>query len=167
MNSLIVAGKRWLLPFLFYGLIWFILSKGNFSSWIVGLPSIAFAVIATDRLFAPGKEKVRISALPGFVIWFLWHSLRGGLDVAWRALQPRVQLKPGFLRYPMALPPGRARVFMVNVISLLPGTLSADIEGDVLVLHALDTSADVIVETREAETRISALYSSDRATPHG
>ena len=167
MNSLIVAGKRWFLPFLFYGLIWFILSKGDFASWIVGLPCVALAVVATDRLFAMGVQKVRISSLPGFMIWFLWHSLRGGLDVAWRALQPRVQLKPGFLHYPMTLPQGQARVFMVNVVSLLPGTLSADIEGDVLVLHALDTSADVIAETRDAEQRVSALYGIDRETPHG
>ncbi|MGB5603801.1 MAG: Na+/H+ antiporter subunit E, partial [Gammaproteobacteria bacterium] len=55
-------------------------------------------------------------------------------------------------------PPGQARVFLVNVVSLLPGTLSADIEDDVLVLHALEANSKATEEVREAELRISALY---------
>lgn len=166
MNKFIVASKRCLLPFLIYGLIWVIISKGDFTSWVVGLPSIALAVTITDRLFAMRIQKVNISLLPGFIIWFLWHSLRGGMDVAWRALQPSVQLDPGFLHYHMTLPQGQARLIMINVVSLLPGTLSADIEGDVLVLHALDTTADVIAETLNAEQRVSALYGFNKGAAH-
>lgn len=66
----------------------------------------------------------------------------------------------------MTLPQGQARLIMVNVVSLLPGTLSADIEGDVLVLHALDTTTDVIAETRNAEQRVSALYGFDKGVAY-
>jgi multicomponent Na+:H+ antiporter subunit E len=96
--------------------------------------------------------------LPGFTAWFMWHSMRGGVDVARRALAPQMRLHPGFLRYRLRLPPGHARLFLTNCISLLPGTLSADIEGNELVLHALDTGANVIAETREAERRVGELF---------
>lgn len=166
MNRFIVAGKRRLLPLLLYGLIWIIISEGDLTSWMIGLPCIALAAAISDRLFAMRIQKINIRQLPGFIIWFLWHSLRGGVDVAWRALQPSVQLSPGLFHYRMTLPQGQARLIMVNVVSLLPGTLSADIEGDVLVLHALDTTTDVIAETRNAEQRVSALYGFDKGVAY-
>ena len=147
-----------LIPFIFLTILWSIIAKGALSSWVVGLPCIVAAVVAYQRLRVDGKPALQIRLIPGFSVWFLWHSLRGGIDVAWRALQPKVQLQPGFLHYRLTLPPGPARLFLVNVVSLLPGTLSADIEGDVLVLHALDTGSDVTTEVHEAETRVSALY---------
>lgn len=158
MSIFSVARERFLLPFFVYGLIWVTLSKGELTSWIVGLPAVALAAITTHRLFAPGSNRINIALLPEFIIWFLWHSLRGGIDVAWRAMQPRVQLEPGFIDYPMKIPPGQARFLLISVVSLLPGTLSADIKGDVLVLHALDTGGNIISETHSAEQRISALY---------
>jgi len=149
---------RWLSPLVLLGLLWGVVAKGDAASWVVGLPSIALAAVAFDRLRGQRTLGFRPWMLPEFAAWFLWHSLRGGADVAWRALQPQMPLHPGFLRYRLALPPGSARVFLVDCLSLLPGTLSADIEGDELVLHALDTGADVIAETREAERRVEKLY---------
>ena len=150
--------KRWLLPLLLCVLMWFVISKGDPASWIVGLPCIALAVFAIERMHTRGKLSIRAGLLPGFIAWFLWNSFKGGVDVALRASRPRLSLQPGFLRYPLRLPQGHARLFLVNVVSLLPGTLSADIEGNELVLHCLDTGADIIVETSDAEQRIAVLF---------
>lgn len=151
-----------LIPLVLLATLWAIIAKGNMSSWVIGLPCIIIAVIAYRRLQLHEKSNIHLRLLPGFTAWFLWHSLLGGIDVAWRALQPRVDLEPGFLRYRLTLPPGGARLFLINVVSLLPGTLSADIEDDVLVLHALDISADAAEEVRAAELRVTALYGIER-----
>lgn len=158
MNIFIRSSKQWLLPLLVCILLWVVISKANPASWIVALPSIAFAVIVIDRLHVRGKQGIRAAMLPSFIAWFLWNSLRGGVDVTLRALKPRLSLQPGFLRYPLRLPQGHARLFLVNVVSLLPGTLSADIEGDELVLHCLDTGTDIIGETGYAERRVALLF---------
>jgi len=158
MNMLKKAIGRWLSPLVLLGLLWGVVAKGDAASWVVGLPCVALAAVAFDRLRDPRTAGIRPWMLPQFAAWFLWHSLRGGVDVAWRALQPQMPLHPDFLRYRLALPPGSARVFLVDCLSLLPGTLSADIEGDELVLHALDSRADVIAETREAERWVGKLY---------
>lgn len=162
MNIFIENSKRWFLPLLLCTLLWVVISKADPASWIVGLPSIAFAVIVIDRLHVGGKQGIRAGLLPGFIAWFLWNSLRGGVDVALRALKPRMPLQPGFIRYSMRIPQGQARLFLVNVVSLLPGTLSADIEGDELVLHCLDTAADIILEMSYAEQRVAVLFGLSR-----
>ena len=167
MNRVNKRIVKWLFPFAWLCLIWGILAKGDMASWVVGLPTVVLALIAFDHLRSRRRQGIRAWRVPGFVVWFLWHSLRGGLDVARRALHPRMSLNPGFLRYGLSLSPGPARMFLINCVSLLPGTLSADIQGDDLVLHALDTQADVIGETRRAEQQVQRLYGISEGSSHG
>lgn len=75
--------------------------------------------------------------LAGFFLYFLYESLRGGVDVAWRALHPRLPLAPATSEVRLWLPEGMPRTVMVSVVSLLPGTLSVDIVEDRLSVHAL------------------------------
>jgi multicomponent Na+:H+ antiporter subunit E len=60
-------------------------------------------------------------------------------DVARRALDPALPLNPGFVRYPVGLPPGPARNTFTTMMSLLPGTvpIGPDQSG-ALVVHCLD-----------------------------
>ena len=41
-----------------------------------------------------------------FSLKFLRQGVVSGTDVAWRALRPRLQLRPGFVACPLHLPPG-------------------------------------------------------------
>jgi len=86
--------------------------------------------------------------------------------VSMRALKPSMPLNPGFLRYSLTLEPGPPRIFFVNCVSLLPGTLSAELEGDDLVLHALDTGSEVLAETRRTELRVKQLYGISEDSTH-
>ena len=61
--------------------------------------------------------------LARFVLRFLRQSVVAGIDVAWRALDPRLPLRPGFVVYQPRLPPGPARNAFCTMTSLLPGTL--------------------------------------------
>ena len=47
---------------------------------------------------------------------------------------------------------------MANVVSLLPGTLSADIDGDGLVVHALDGRLPVTEQLAVLESRVADLF---------
>ena len=168
MNLVVQQLSRWLLPLGLLCLIWGILTRWNTSAWLVGLPTVLLTLFVLDRLWPQPRQlwQIQTARLPGFAIWFLWHSLRGGLDVARRALQPRMPLHPGFVRYQLTLEPGPSRVFLVNCLSLLPGTLSAELNGDELILHALDTGADVLAEARRAELRVKKLYAIAKGSSH-
>jgi multicomponent Na+:H+ antiporter subunit E len=160
MKPTILPIRRLLLPGLLLCLLWLVVSQADAASWVVGLPGILLALYVYHRCSDAdsGPLRIRLRAVPGFALWFLWQSLRGGIDVAWRALQPRVRLNPGFVRYRLSVPPGRARVFLVNCLSLLPGTLSADMEGDDLLVHALDAQAGIADDTRAIEAQVKRLY---------
>jgi multicomponent Na+:H+ antiporter subunit E len=75
---------------------------------------------------------------------FLWQSLRAGLDVALRALHPRVPLQPGFVDYPVQLPRGSARNAFELISSLLPGSVPTDETDTAIEYHCLDVGQPVV-----------------------
>jgi len=125
-------------------------------SWLVGAPVVLFAVLASGVLL-PGVSW----SLPGilrFVPFFLWHSLRGGVDVAGRALHPRLPISPGLLKHQWRLPAGLPRVLMANTVSLLPGTLSAELGEEFLHVHVLDQTGAFKSELTQIETRVAKMF---------
>lgn len=138
---------------------WWVLAQGHPDSLWVGVPVIVGAAAASMYLAPPGPaSRLRAGALARLAIYFLWHSLRGGVDVALRALNPRLPLAPALLEYPLRLPPGPARVLLANTVSLMPGTLSATLWEDVLCVHVLDRRQPVATELRTLEARVAEAF---------
>jgi len=138
--------------------LWWIIVQGRADAWLVGLPAVALATMASVSLSGHGHPRVSITGLVGFVSLFLRESISGGVDVARRTLRPRLHIQPGFRRYRLHLddPPGR--VLLVNCISLLPGTLAADLDGDQVELHMLDSRVDPEPELLRLEQSIASLF---------
>ena len=140
------------------GCAWQALNWGDPASWLVGVPVVCFAAALSRRLSGTGFRGFRWAALPGFLLFFLRSSLAGGLDVARRVFDPRLPVSPGFVAYRPGLPMGPGRVLFINVISLLPGTVSSGLEGERLIVHALDTDAGVDAALRDLEKRVGRLF---------
>ncbi|MEL6965460.1 MAG: Na+/H+ antiporter subunit E [Pseudomonadota bacterium] len=138
---------------LFAGLWWFFTTSHE--SWLVGLPCVLLAAclasLADDTPLA-----VRPARLPRFLVWFVFQSIRGGIDVARRALTPSLPVTPCLVTYRSALPP-QARPWLAITITLLPGTLAARLSGDLLEIHTIELSAAVEADIEQAEQRIAAL----------
>ena len=79
------------------------------------------------------------------------------LDVAQRALGPQLAISPRLLRYRLRLPDRLPRVALLNIMSLLPGTLSAALEGDDLLVHVLDGEGDTLAELQALEQQVARL----------
>lgn len=139
-------------------LLWTGLAGPDPASWVIGAPVVA---LATALRFAfPPAGRVRLSPLGAirFIGWFAVASFRGATDVAARALAWRVQLAPGIRGYHTDLPAGAPRLVFVNAITLLPGTLSAEINGGRVDVHMLDTRVDLASELAPLEARVRALF---------
>jgi multicomponent Na+:H+ antiporter subunit E len=67
-------------------------------------------------------------------------------------------LQPMLVEYRTELPAGAPRVVFANVISLLPGSLCADLEDDVLTLHLLAESAADRRALQRLERTIGHLF---------
>lgn len=145
---------------LFFTLLWLILSGGSPSSWVIGAPAILLAVIASTVLVPP--VSLAWYEIPAFISFFLIRSLAGGVDVAWRALHPRMPIAPDLITYPLRIPPGLPQVFMANTVSLLPGTLSVELTTEMnrgsLTVHVLDRNKSVTAELESVELRVARLF---------
>ena len=131
------------------GLFWLVLTRGEISSWVVGLPFIVLALwlMHPMRKADPFAGRYRAVGLLNFAGFFVREALLGSIDVSRRVLAARPDVRPGFYDYPIGLQGSFARPFFVGCISLLPGTLSAEWRGESVRIHTLDvekiTSQDV------------------------
>ena len=141
--------------------LWLVLASGDLASLVLGIPSIALAwwVYRLQRLSPPPPLSFSLLGAARFLIFFLWESMRGGLDVASRVWKPRIPLAPGFVEYRLIFPDGPIRAVFLYTISLLPGTLSVMVdEKGWLQIHTLDISGDLHGELAKLENRICDLF---------
>ena len=146
---------------LLLGALWWVLVDGDLTSWPVGVPVIAIAVAVS--LLAGGREPAhwRLASWLKFVPYFAWKSVLGAFDVARRAYYPGLSLNPIFHEYPLRLSTERGRVFFANAVSLLPGTLSAELRDRHLVVHVLDTARPFTHDLTSLEERVGQLVGQD------
>lgn len=137
--------------------VWWALTEGD-GGWGFGL-LLALLVSALSLLHTPPAANVpRLHRVPGFVAYFLMQSLLAGFDVARRILHPRLPLNPRLVRVPLRLPAGAPTWSLMILISLLPGTLSAQLDAAELELHCLDMDGNVLAEVRKAEVQLARLF---------
>lgn len=74
----------------------------------------------------------------------LGHSILAGVDVARRALLPRLDLHPGFVACPLTSPSGGIRNVFLLYQSLQPGSLPTGVDDDHIQIHCLDINQPVI-----------------------
>ncbi|MFN3750305.1 MAG: Na+/H+ antiporter subunit E [Thiobacillus sp.] len=140
-----------------FAVLWWALTDGRPGSWGVGGVSVALATAASVYLLPPLETRVSRIGLLRFLAFFVLQSLHGGVQVAAFALRPRPGLKPGLQEVRLRLPAGLGRILLVSTLSLLPGTLSVELDGDRLCLHVLDDTAPTEREVRVAEDRLAHL----------
>jgi multicomponent Na+:H+ antiporter subunit E len=110
----------------------------------VGLLAAAVATGVSLRLLPPAPGRLHLAALARLALHFFWQSIVAGFDVARRAFDPRLPLKPGDLAFPTRLPPGTERAAFGAITSLMPGTLPVETDANgKLVYHCLDLDQPV------------------------
>ena len=141
-------------------LLWLVLTGGHLPG-LVGIASLALALWAGLAFGSLHMYPWRPWQMIAFMAHFLRGSLLGGLDVALRALRPGRHIEPCFVEYALQVSPGQPRTLLVNAISLMPGTLTADLRDDVLLVHLL--SPQMSGEIDALEYRVSQLFRLDDA----
>lgn len=163
------VASRFLTRLALLSLVWSGLNGLDVASWILGGPAVLAAAWVSVKLLPPLSWRWSARGGLAFAWFFLRESLRGGWDVAWRALSPGLSLSPGIVCHPWGLPAGPARIFFCGVISLLPGTAVVAMAESHICVHALDDTPAVQAELQELERRVGALFRLERLreTPPG
>ena len=77
---------------------------------------------------------------------FLWECIKANFDVAYRVLHPRMPIKPGIVKIKTGLKSELARTMLANSITMTPGTLAVDIDGQYLYIHWIYVRATEVEE---------------------
>lgn len=136
--------------------LWAALVGADLQSWLIGAPTVAGAALVSLILLPAARWRLRWRGVLPFAWFFVWESVRGGIDVASRAAHPRLRLDPGLLTFTSQLP-APSRLLLCAVASLLPGTLVVGIDTNTIEVHALDLASHPEKALASLEIRIAAL----------
>ncbi len=138
--------------------LWLALAGAETGDLPIGLAAAALAAWVSLRLLPAGVGRARPLAAVGFAAGLLWRSVLAGWDVARRALDPRLPLRPGVLRFESRLAPGPARSTFCMLESLLPGTLPIGPgEDGALAIHCLDLDQPALEQMAADEAMFAAI----------
>lgn len=149
-------------------LLWWVVSGGAASSWLIGLPAIGVAAWLLRGPLRGRSWRLGLGGSLRLAGYFLYGSLRGGLDVAGRVLARRPRVAPGLVHHRWNLPDdGLSRPLFVLSMSLLPGTLVARFDDEGLLIHTLDTRLPIDAEVDTLERLIRAAVRDARPAAQG
>jgi len=109
------------------------------------------------------NQPLAIARLTGVV---MWDIVRSNIDVAKRILGPEAAIKPRFVKLPLSIRDPHGIATLATIITMTPGTLSADLDADRshLLIHAfnLDDEAALIdvIKTRY-EAPLMRIFSTE------
>ena len=141
--------------------LWLVLAGADPADLVAGAVAVVAGTWTSLRLLPPGSARVSPVALANLALRFACQSVIAEADVARRAFDPRLPLRPGFVRYPVRFPPGPARNAFTALTSLLPGTVPAGEERGQLLYHCLDLDQPVASQLAAEEAALSRALGHD------
>jgi multicomponent Na+:H+ antiporter subunit E len=139
---------------------------------VTGLATAIVVTAMTRRLAAEGLRTdadhvpwrlVPMAVLRGvwFAMWMASRILVASVQLAVIALSPTMPLDPCTVRVRTQLRRPLARTTLANAISLVPGTLTVDIDGDEIVVHALSPSQVSDLTSGRLQNKVAAVFLED------
>lgn len=143
--------------------IFWLLLSGYFTSPLLlgfGVISVAFTTWLSLRIDRHDGERVALRVdlpLLRYWGWLLVEILKANLDVAKLILAPRLALSPRLVRVKATQATDTGVVIYANSITLTPGTVTIDIDGDELIVHAITQDMADGVLNGDMGDRVTAL----------
>lgn len=155
--------KEIFLKTVLFGVLWWSLVESTFSSWLIGIIVVPFATWLNITLYRNNNQKAESTAnfrfvgLLKFLPFFAWQSLRGGCQTALLALSSRIA-PAEFIEFETFLGSRREKILFMHIISLMPGSVSANINGQIIRIHILDINQYSEDGLRDCEQRLSRIF---------
>ena len=150
---------RRLIYFVLAFIIWMLLTWRIDAQVIIAglITSVIVALLFHEIL--PKEYRVFIS--PVRVFWvllylpvFFYYVLKANLDVVYRALHPKMPIKPGIVKIKTILKTESGITALANSITLTPGTLTVDLTDDgFLYIHWINVKSDDVEQATELIAR--------------
>lgn len=144
---------------------WLLLS-GQFNVLFIGIGVVSCAVVTwasvelLERTIGTAREHPRVSLihLAVYLGWLVGRIVPSAVTVARIVLDPRLPPRPGIVRFRTRLSSPAARAVLANSITLVPGTMTLDIEDDLLTVHTFTPEAMEDLSDAHMQNRIAAIF---------
>ncbi|MEX2614672.1 MAG: Na+/H+ antiporter subunit E [Alphaproteobacteria bacterium] len=125
-----------------------------------GVVSCVICVFLARRMDVVDHESMPIHLTyryPTYLIWLIKEIVVANVDVTRAILMPRMPIQPQVIRAKATQHNELGKVIYANSITLTPGTITMDIDGDEFTVHALtDGSAGGVLDGG-MDRRVTAL----------
>lgn len=120
----------------------------------------AFSLWLLEQVIGYREEEPRISLvwLLAYLAWLLPRIFASGFAVARVVLDPRLSPRPGVVRFTTTLPSPAARTMLANSITLTPGTITLNVDGDEYTVHAFTVDAVADLAQAAMQSRIARAF---------
>jgi len=146
--------KKGILFFISLMIIWILLAGTDQQEIIAGafislvLTIIFFSKASIFSEFNLNPKAMIYSFIYIFV--FTWELIKSTLDVAYRVIHPKIPINPGIVKVKTKLKSKLGRVILANSITLTPGTLTVETNGEDYYIHWINiTSGDIEGSTNQ------------------
>jgi multicomponent Na+:H+ antiporter subunit E len=102
--------------------------------------------------------RLRYGRVLFYIPWLIWQIVVASLQVAAVVLNPKMPIDPALLRFKTKFPNTSARVILGNSITLTPGTITIQINGDEFLVHALMDVSYGAIEEGQLPIEVAKLY---------
>lgn len=119
-----------------------------------------FATRLLHDVIGPADATPRVSLwhLTTFLVWLLLQIPPAGLVITRVVIDQGRPPRPGVVRFRTGLQSPAARTLLANAITLVPGTMTLNIDGDELTVHAFTPDAMLDLVTAATQKRIARAF---------
>jgi len=132
--------------------------------FVLGVLSAALSTWLGVRLIdtvvgsAEDTPRIHHGYLLSYLIWLLMQIPPAGFHVARVVLDPRRPPRPGVVRFRTELSSPAARTLLANSITLVPGTITTDVQGTEFTVHAFTPDSAADLATAAMQARIARAF---------
>jgi multicomponent Na+:H+ antiporter subunit E len=120
---------------------WFALSLQTAPLFLaLGAVSILLTLCLVGRLRILDRDASPYHRFPQLLIYLMWligQIIRANLSVIARVISPRRAIDPAIIKVRTNARTDLGKTLFANAITLTPGTVTVDVDGDRVVVHAL------------------------------
>jgi len=140
--------KKGFLFFISLLIVWILLAGTDQQELIIGaIVSLLLTIIFFSKATIFSEFNLNPKAIFYSIIYifvFFWELLKSNLDVALRVIHPTIPINPGIVKVKTKLKSKLGRTILANSITLTPGTLTVETNGEDYYIHWIDVTSNDI-----------------------
>jgi multicomponent Na+:H+ antiporter subunit E len=141
-----LSAQSLIVSFISLMVFWYIMSGFfDITHSLMGVLSVGIVMAINYKLkahsFFEGETDVikdlRFFYAPYYFAWLLMQIVISGIQVAKILLSPSLPIQTSVVKFKVDFPNPHCKMILGNSITLTPGTLTVDIQGDEFIVHAI------------------------------